>query len=83
MIEEQAKEQRRKAPPAGALLPLLRPQRRKLRLSVRTLETKLHTAILEPSDENLITYILAQKALMDQSQRFSEAGKKLFLILHL
>ena len=45
----------------------------------KALETKLHTAILEPSDENLIAYILAQKALMDQSQRFSEVWKKVVL----
>ena len=48
----------------------------KIEAQRKALETKLHTAILEPSDENLITYILAQKALMDQSQRFSEAWQR-------
>ena len=51
----------------------------KIEAQRKALETKLHTAILEPSDENLITYILAQKALMDQSQRFSEVWKKVVL----
>ena len=47
----------------------------KIEAQRKELETKLHTAILEPSHENIITYILAQKALMDQSQKFSEAWK--------
>ncbi len=51
----------------------------KIEAQRKALETKLHTAILEPSDENLITYIMAQKALMDQSQRFSEVWKKVVL----
>ena len=51
----------------------------KIEAQRKALETKLHTAILEPSDENLIAYILAQKALMDQSQRFSEVWKKVVL----
>ena len=51
----------------------------KIEAQRRELETKLHTAILEPSQQNITTYILAQKALMDQSQRFSEAWKKVVL----
>mgnify|MGYP000588381577 FL=1 len=45
----------------------------------KNLETKLHTAIIEPTRENIIAYIMAQKALMDQSQRFSEAWKEVVL----
>ena len=51
----------------------------KIEVQRRELETKLHTAILEPSQQNITTYILAQKALMDQSQRFSEAWKRVVL----
>jgi conjugal transfer pilus assembly protein TraF len=51
----------------------------KIEAQRKQLETKLHTAILEPNRENIITYILAQKALMDQSQRFSEAWKRVVL----
>lgn len=51
----------------------------KIEAQRKELETKLHSAILEPSHENIITYILAQKALMDQSQRFSDAWKQVVL----
>lgn len=45
----------------------------------KSLETKLHTAIVAPSRENLIAYIVAQKALMDQSQRFAEMWKQVVM----
>ncbi len=45
----------------------------------KELEQKLHAAIVEPSQENIISYILAQKALMDQSQRFSESWKRVVM----
>jgi conjugal transfer pilus assembly protein TraF len=45
----------------------------------KELETKLHTAIITPSRENLIAYITAQKALMDQSQKFSEVWKQVVM----
>ncbi len=45
----------------------------------KALEQKLHTAIVKPTRENIIAYILAQKALMDQSQKFSEAWKRVVL----
>ncbi|MBS0271683.1 MAG: conjugal transfer protein TraF [Proteobacteria bacterium] len=45
----------------------------------KALETKLHAAIIEPTHENLIAYITAQRALMDQSQRFSEEWKKVVM----
>jgi len=45
----------------------------------KELETKLHTAILEPNRDNIITYILAQKALMDQSERFSESWQRVVM----
>jgi conjugal transfer pilus assembly protein TraF len=51
----------------------------KIEAQRKDLETKLHTAILEPSRENIITYILVQKALMDQSQRFSESWKRVVM----
>ena len=45
----------------------------------KVLEQKLHAAIVTPTRENVIAYIIAQKALMDQSQRFSEAWKQVVL----
>ncbi|MBA3814730.1 MAG: type-F conjugative transfer system pilin assembly protein TraF [Alphaproteobacteria bacterium] len=45
----------------------------------KTLETKLHAAIVEPNRENIIAYITAQKALMDQSQKFSEMWKQVVM----
>ena len=51
----------------------------KIEAQRKELETKLHIAILEPNAENITSYILAQKALMDQSQRFSEAWKRVVL----
>ena len=45
----------------------------------KELEAKLHSAILEPNSENIIAYILAQKAIMDQSERFSEAWKRIVM----
>jgi len=45
----------------------------------KSLETKLHAAIIEPSRENITAYLFAQKALMDQSERFSEEWKKVVM----
>jgi conjugal transfer pilus assembly protein TraF len=45
----------------------------------KALETKLHSAIVTPTRENLIAYITAQKALMDQSQKFAEMWKQVVL----
>lgn len=45
----------------------------------KELEKKLHTAIVEPTQENLIAYITTQKALMDQSQKFSEMWKQVVM----
>jgi conjugal transfer pilus assembly protein TraF len=45
----------------------------------KDLERKLHAAIIEPTRENLMAYIIAQRALMDQSQRFSEEWKKVVM----
>ncbi|KAB2835762.1 MAG: type-F conjugative transfer system pilin assembly protein TraF [Caedimonadaceae bacterium] len=45
----------------------------------KALEQKLHAAIVEPNRENIIAYILLQKALMDQSQRFSETWKRVVM----
>ena len=45
----------------------------------KNLEQKLHAAIVEPTPENLMAYITAQKALMDQSQRFSEMWKQVVM----
>ena len=51
----------------------------KIEAQRKVLEQKLHAAIVEPTQENVIAYIFAQKALMDQSQRFSEAWKQVVL----
>ncbi len=45
----------------------------------KNLERKLHAAIVEPIRENLIAYMIAQKALMDQSQRFSESWQRVVM----
>ncbi|MBA3814684.1 MAG: type-F conjugative transfer system pilin assembly protein TraF [Alphaproteobacteria bacterium] len=45
----------------------------------KALETKLHAAIVEPTRDNIIAYITAQKALMDQSQKFSEMWKQVVM----
>lgn len=45
----------------------------------KELETKLHTAIIRPTRDNIIAYILAQRSLMDQSQRFSESWKQVVM----
>lgn len=47
----------------------------------KALEQKLHAAIVEPTRENLIAYITAQRGLMDQSQRFSEEWKKVVMAI--
>jgi conjugal transfer pilus assembly protein TraF len=71
-------EEKKKESPSGRSSPSPTPTE-KIEAQRKELETKLHTAILEPSHENIITYILAQKVLMDQSQRFSEAWKRVVL----
>ncbi|MBP6951896.1 MAG: type-F conjugative transfer system pilin assembly protein TraF [Alphaproteobacteria bacterium] len=45
----------------------------------KDIEQKLHAAIVEPTRENLIAYIIAQKVLMDQSQRFSESWQQVVM----
>ena len=45
----------------------------------KELETKLHAAIVTPTQETITTYLLAQKALMDQSQRFSDVWKQVVM----
>ena len=45
----------------------------------KNLETKLHAAIINPTRESIVLYLLAQKALMDQSQRFSESWKRVVM----
>lgn len=45
----------------------------------KDLEQKLHTAIVKPTRENIIAYIITQKALMDQSQRFSESWQQVVM----
>lgn len=46
----------------------------------KALETKLHAAIIEPTHENITSYLLAQRALMNQSQRFAEAWKRVLFV---
>lgn len=45
----------------------------------KELEQKLHIAIVAPTQENVMAYIVAQRALMDQSQRFSEAWQRVVM----
>jgi len=53
----------------------------KIEAQRKALEQKLHVAILEPTRENITSYLLAQRALMDQSQRFSEEWKKVVMAI--
>jgi hypothetical protein len=45
----------------------------------KTIEQKLHQAIISPSIENIKSYLTLQRALMDQSQRFAENWQKTLL----
>ncbi len=45
----------------------------------KEIEKKLHAAIVDPTRENIISYIIVQKALMDQSQRFSESWQRVVM----
>jgi conjugal transfer pilus assembly protein TraF len=51
----------------------------KIEAQRKEIETKLHAAIVEPTRENLMAYIMIQKALMDQSQRFSESWQRVVM----
>lgn len=51
----------------------------KIEAQRKALEKKLHAAILEPTQNNIISYLLAQKAIMDQSERFAESWKKVVM----
>ncbi|MBP9691877.1 MAG: type-F conjugative transfer system pilin assembly protein TraF [Alphaproteobacteria bacterium] len=71
------KVEEKKQKPDPALLPQTPTE--KIENQRKTLETKLHAAIVEPTRENLMTYIIAQKGLMDQSQRFSESWQRVVM----
>ncbi len=45
----------------------------------KTIEQKLHQAIIMPSIENIKSYLTLQRALMNQSQRFAENWQKTLL----
>jgi conjugal transfer pilus assembly protein TraF len=45
----------------------------------KTIEQKLHQAIISPSIENIKSYLYLQRALMNQSQRFAENWQKALL----
>jgi conjugal transfer pilus assembly protein TraF len=45
----------------------------------KELEKKLHTAIIEPTRENLIAYITFQRKIFDQSERFSNSWKEVVM----
>ncbi|MBL8677435.1 MAG: type-F conjugative transfer system pilin assembly protein TraF [Alphaproteobacteria bacterium] len=51
----------------------------KIEAQRKDIEQKLHAAIVEPTRENLIAYIIAQKVLMNQSQRFSESWQQVVM----
>jgi conjugal transfer pilus assembly protein TraF len=78
-IEERKKNSLKESPSGRSSSSSSPPPTEKIEAQRKELETKLHTAILQPSQENIITYILAQKALMDQSERFSEAWKQIVM----
>lgn len=74
-IENEAEEKKEKTTP---VLPPQTPTQA-IENQRKALEQKLHAAIVEPTRENLVAYILAQKALMDQSQRFSESWQRVVM----
>jgi conjugal transfer pilus assembly protein TraF len=77
---EERKKSSLKESPSGRSSPFSSsPPTEKIEAQRKALETKLHTAILEPNSDNIITYILAQKALMDQSERFSESWQRVVM----
>lgn len=45
----------------------------------KALEGQLHAAIINPTKENITAYLILQKALMDQSQRFAESWKEVVM----
>lgn len=51
----------------------------KIEAQRKKLEQKLHAAILDPNEDNIISYIQSQKAVMDQSQKFSESWKRVVM----
>lgn len=75
LVENEVEEKKEKA---GPTLPLQTPTEM-IEIQRKALETKLHAAIIEPSRENIIAYIIAQKGLMDQSQRFSESWQRVVM----
>src|SRR3990167_9725207 len=47
----------------------------------KELETKLHAAIVDPTRENLTSYLLAQRALMNRSESFANEWKRVVMTL--
>lgn len=47
----------------------------------KDVETKLHAAIVDPTREHLTTYLLAQRALMNRSERFASEWKKVVMTI--
>lgn len=45
----------------------------------KEIEQKLHAAIVKPTRENIVTYLLAQRELMNQSERFAESWKQIVM----
>lgn len=73
--EPEVREPESKAPPQGKVLS----PTQQIEEQRKGLEKKLHTAIIEPTRENLIAYITAQRTLMDQSQLFAEMWKQVVM----
>lgn len=46
----------------------------------KELEEKLHAAIIKPTQENITAYLLLQKALMDQSEKFSNEWRRVVMM---
>lgn len=47
----------------------------------KDLETKLHAAIVTPNRETLTAYLLAQRALMNKSEKFSSEWKRVVMTM--
>lgn len=70
--EEKGKENQKSSPSIPNPTKVIEEQRKEL-------ETKLHAAIVEPTRENLIAYIVAQKKIFDQSEKFSKSWKEVVM----
>ena len=76
---EHCEEQTPKEPPPPQIAAKSLNPTQEIESQRKQLETKLHAAVVTPTHANIMAYLLAQRALMDQSQRFSESWKRVVM----